>query len=116
MKAILVYANGKTDLREDCGGALWWIVPDKDDVTPGQWRGGLPPAFVVPEESLPKARERYFYNATDACDTVTERGVAGLAVYVERPREEFTGHCGRIQAIANEIRQSSPSERTGDDG
>ena len=65
MNAVLVYADGKTELVKDCQGAHWWLVP-------------LPAVKEQPQ------RYRPFVMVDPAIANGTE-----MLVYVEQPWEHF---------------------------
>lgn len=68
MKAVLVYADGRTESVNDCGGTHWWLVPrfrdEPDNGDPSRYR-----PFVQVDPAVANGQE--------------------MLVYVEQPWEHF---------------------------
>lgn len=65
-----MFADGRTEWRDDCLGGHWWVIPDGD-------------------------RNRYFIGDGFASDSVTRDGAnsKGPLVYREQPKERHEAGC-----------------------
>lgn len=61
MKAVLVYADGRSTLIEDCNGAHWWLVPlPIDDREDGKESPRYRP-FAMVDSAIADGREMFVY-------------------------------------------------------
>jgi hypothetical protein len=90
MNAVLVYADGKTEVLKDCNGAHWWLVPlpiaERDDHGCTRYR-----PFVMVDPAVANGAETF--------------------VYVEQPWEHF-----QSPASAGGVHVTRVAGRSGSEG